>query len=142
MNRIALDFIKAREGCRLAAYQDSGGVWTIGWGSTGQGIAQGTVWMQEQADADLAQRVARAETLVSMKTSNVHLGAQQSAALISFAYNVGVYAFATSHVLAFVLAKNWIAAVKAVLTWDHVAGIESQGLLKRRLEEAALFLEG
>jgi GH24 family phage-related lysozyme (muramidase) len=40
------------------------------------------------------------------------------------------------------VAKNRIAAAKALLTWDHVNGVESQGLLKRRLYEAALFLEG
>jgi lysozyme len=142
MNRIALDFIKTRESCRLTAYRDSGGVWTVGYGATGAGIAQGTVWTQEQADADLAGRVAALETSVSREAPAVSLSLQQQAALISFAYNAGVHAFAHSHLLAFVLARNWIAAAKAFLEWDHVAGLEQQGLLKRRLYEAALFLEG
>jgi lysozyme len=142
MNQIALDFIKARERCRLTAYRDSGGVWTVGYGATGPGIAQGTRWTQEQADADLERRVAALATSVSVRTASALLTPQQTAALISFAYNVGVTAFGSSHVLAFALAKNWIAAVKALLTWDHVNGVESQGLLKRRLYEAALFLEG
>ena len=44
------------EGCRLTAYPDplSGGdPWTIGYGATGPSISKGTVWVQEQADADL-----------------------------------------------------------------------------------------
>jgi lysozyme len=142
MNQIALDFIKARETCRLAAYRDSGGTWTVGWGATGARIGPSTMWTQEQADADLARRVAALEASVSVRTVPARLTRQQTAALVSFAYNVGLAAFAGSHVLAFVLAKNWLAAAKALLTWDHVNGVESQGLLKRRLYEAALFLEG
>ena len=142
MNPIALDFIKARETCRLVAYRDSGGTWTVGWGATVAGIGPNTVWTQQQADAELARRVAALEAFVCARTASVRLTLQQTAALVSFAYNAGLAAFAGSHVLAFVLAKNWIAAVRALLTWDHVNGVESQGLLKRRLYEAALFLEG
>jgi lysozyme len=142
MNQIAFDFIKAREQCRLAAYRDCGGRWTVGWGATGAGVGPRTVWTQGEADADLARRVAALESAVSRRTVSVRLSARQSAALISFAYNAGLAGFATSHVLAFVRAKNWIAAAKALPGWDHVNGVEVQGLLKRRLEEAALFLEG
>ena len=78
----------------------------------------------------------------SVSTACARLTAAQTAALVSFAYNIGLAAFATSHVAAFVRARNWIAAARALLAWDHVDGVESQGLLKRRLEEAALFLEG
>jgi lysozyme len=142
MNQIALSFIKARESCRLTAYRDGGGTWTIGYGSTGGGIGSGTVWTQARADADLETRIVALETAVSSRTAGVRLSLQQSAALISFVYNVGVPAFAFSHVLAFVRAKNWMAAAKSLLAWDHDNGVEVQGLLKRRLEEAALFLEG
>lgn len=142
MNQVALDFIKAREKCRLAAYRDPGGVWTIGWGSTGTFIVEGLVWTQEQADADLVRRLAVTETAVSLRTSAAALTRQQTAALISFAYNLGAGELSNSHLLAFVLARNWIAAAKAFLQFDHDKGIELQGLLKRRLEEAALFLEG
>jgi lysozyme len=141
-SQVALAFIKARESCRLAAYQDSGGIWTIGYGCTGPDVGPGAVWSQQAADDALARRVAALENAVALRTARASLSVQQSAALVSFAYNVGPTAFAGSHVLAFVLARNWIAAVKALLTWDHVNGVESQGLLKRRLEEAALFLEG
>lgn len=142
-NQVAIDFIKAREKCRLDAYQDSGGRWTVGWGATGPGIVEGTIWTQEQADADLANRIAPLEShLAAVTVLKVKLTVQQSAALISFAYNCGEHALETSHLLQFVLKKNWIAAAKAFLEWDHDNGTELQGLLKRRMEEAALFLEG
>ena len=142
MNRTALDFIKAREDCRLRAYRDDGGRWTIGYGATGGAIGSGTVWTQAEADADLEKRIAALETAVSGRAAGVQLSPRQAAALISFAYNVGVSAFTFSHVIAFVRVRNWTAAAKSLLAWDHVKGMESQGLLKRRLEEAALFLEG
>lgn len=142
MNEIALAFIKAREGCRLTSYQDSGGRWTVGYGATGPDITEGVIWTQEHADADLAKRVANIETVVSMKTAGMRLSERQAAALISFAYNAGLAAFGGSIVLQCVMHGEWIAAAKDFLEWDHVAGAESQGLLKRRLEEAALFLEG
>src|SRR5690242_18276572 len=102
MNQIALDFIKARESCRLTAYRDTGGTWTVGWGATGAGIGPGTVWTQGEADQDLERRVAAIAEKVGILAFPVRLSARQSAALISFAYNVGIGAFETSHVVAFV----------------------------------------
>ena len=37
------------EGCKLTAYQDDGGIWTIGWGHT-FGVKKGMVITQDQAD--------------------------------------------------------------------------------------------
>lgn len=142
MNQIALDFIKARESCRLTAYLDSGGVPTVGWGATGPGIVAGTVWTQAEADQDLIRRVGNVETVISMKTAQLRLTAQQAAALISFAYNVGLGAFSGSTLLKYVLSQEWTLAAKEFEKWDRAGGVESRGLLKRRYYEAALFLEG
>ena len=142
MNQIALAFVKAREICKLAAYQDSGGIWTVGWGATGPGIVAGTVWTQAEADADLEHRLGLVEMSVSHLLGNGSFSVQQRAALISFEYNCGAVALAQSHLLQFVLKRNWIAAAKAFLQFDHAAGTELQGLLKRRMYEGALFLEG
>lgn len=142
MNAIALSFIKARESCRLDAYLDSGGVPTIGWGATGPNIRLGTKWTQDEADLDLANRVGICVRAVQELTLSVRLSEQQEAALASFAYNCGRGALAVSHLLAFTRARNWMAAAKAFLIADHVHGVEIQGLLKRRMEEAALYLEG
>jgi lysozyme len=47
------------EGCRLAAYADTLGIWTIGYGHAH--VPPGTVWTQDQCDAALADDVANAE---------------------------------------------------------------------------------
>jgi len=49
--------IAAEEGCRLEAYRDTLGVWTIGYGHTGPAIVEGVTWTQQQADDQLAQDV-------------------------------------------------------------------------------------
>lgn len=41
------------EGCRLTAYRDTVGVWTIGYGHTGPEVRQGLTWTQAQADQQL-----------------------------------------------------------------------------------------
>lgn len=53
---------KKRADRLVEAYPDpgtGGDPWTIGWGSTGAGIGPGTVWTQEQCDAQLIRDLAR-----------------------------------------------------------------------------------
>ena len=52
--------LKRDEGCRLTAYKDGGGVWTIGFGHTGAGVAAHLCWTQGEAEAALVADVARA----------------------------------------------------------------------------------
>lgn len=59
-----LNLIKSFEGCRLTAYKDSVGIWTIGYGTTnadkaitGATICQGLQISQETADEWLRQSV-------------------------------------------------------------------------------------
>ena len=54
LNKAGYDLIKQFEGCRLTAYQDSVGVWTIGYGSTYyenmQKVKKGDKVSQQRAD--------------------------------------------------------------------------------------------
>lgn len=141
MNLAAINFIKAHEGCKLNAYQDQGGTWTIGYGSTGPDIVKGLVWTQAQADFRLEVDLGRVEQSI-IKLLNKTLPEQALAALDSFAYNLGVGALASSHLLKCINAGDYIGAAKAFIAWDHIGQTEIKGLLIRRLEEAALFLKG
>lgn len=141
MNAIAVDFIKQHEGCKLTAYQDSGRIWTCGWGATGPDIVAGTVWTQQQADDRLASDLAKTEVSV-IKLLNKTLSQQSLAALDSFVYNLGSGALASSHLLMCVNSGDYLGAAKAFIVWSHVGQTEVRGLLIRRLEEAALFLRG
>lgn len=141
MNQTAIDFIAAHEGCQLTAYQDGGGVWSVGYGTTGPTISKGLVWTQQQADDHLTADVNKMETAV-LKLLNKKLSDQSMAALISLCYNIGPNALATSHLIGCVNDGDFIGATKAFLSWDHIGQDESKGLLLRRLDESALFLRG
>ena len=54
--------LRQDEGLRLLAYQDAGGVWTIGYGHTGPGVRKGLLRNEPQADAQLAADIAKAES--------------------------------------------------------------------------------
>ncbi len=138
---IAADFVKSHEGCRLTAYQDSVGIWTIGYGHTGREVHEGLVWTQEQADAALDEDLSEAAKDVTRLKTRL-LSDEQMAALISFVFNLGVASFAKSTLLTCVNDCRWMDAAKEFIRWDHAGGIELRGLLIRRLEEAALFLKG
>jgi lysozyme len=63
-----LEEIKLDEGCRLLAYKDTEGVWTIGWGHTGAGVGPGVVWGQNMAD-----RVLDHDIDIAVGTLDSHL---------------------------------------------------------------------
>ena len=52
MNSAGVDLIKHFESCKLTAYQDQNGIYTIGWGHTA-GVKKGDKWTQDKADNTL-----------------------------------------------------------------------------------------
>lgn len=138
---IAADFIKGFEGLRLTAYQDIGGVWTIGYGHVSKEIKLGTQWDTAQADAALKADVQIAFNTVKSAVKTP-LSDRQATALTSFVFNLGAQAFRGSTLLTMVNRKDWIGSAKELIRWDRVGKEEVKGLLIRRLEEAALFLRG
>ena len=60
ITNIAFEKIKEFEGCRLQAYQDAVGVWTIGYGHT-YGVRQGDRISQQYAEDLLKEDIERAE---------------------------------------------------------------------------------
>lgn len=144
MNQTALEFIKQHEGCRLTAYQDSAGVWTIGYGATGPDIVKGVVWTQETADARLATDISKTEFDLSglLARRGVALSYKSTAALISFVFNLGLGTLAKSTLMRCIQQKDWPNIVQQWIRFDHAGGHDVRGLMIRRLEEAALFLQG
>lgn len=141
---MAMDLAKEFEGCRLEAYPDPVYGWrcaTVGYGATGPAIVQGTVWTQEQADADLLYRMGgvgdRIDTLVTVSISD-----EQKAALCDFAYNVGLGALERSTLLACVNVNHMQGAADQFPLWNKAGGQVLYGLTKRRAAERALFLLG
>jgi len=130
-NDAGLKLIESFEGLRLKAYQDSVGVWTIGYGHT-KGVKQGQVITQQQAQAFLQQDLAVAEAAVNRL--GLGLTDNQFAALVSFTFNLGAGNLTK-------LLKNGLAAVAdRILLFDHAGGKALPGLTRRRKAERALFL--
>ncbi len=80
---LAARLIQVFEGCRLRAYRDTGGIWTIGFGHTGPDVISGMEITQAQADAlfqsDLQPLLRMVDTLNPIA----------AAAWVSFGYNCG-----------------------------------------------------
>lgn len=131
-NGIAL--IKKFEGCRLTSYQDSVGVWTIGYGHT-SGTTKGQTITQTQADAFLKSDCASAEKSVN-SYSKYNWNQNQFDALVSFTFNCGSGNLKT-------LLNNGqrtISEISAKITaYNKAGGKVLQGLVNRRAAERELF---
>lgn len=137
-SQAGIDLIKSFEGCRLTAYQDQVGVWTIGYGDTNH-VTPGMCITQEEADQRLIQRLGQFEQGVCGLVK-VDLSQHQFDALVSFSYNLGLGAVKQSLLLRCINKHNFPAAAEQFLLWDHAGGIVVPGLLRRRQAERALFL--
>lgn len=138
---IALELVKRWEGCRLEAYPDPGtgaAPWTIGWGSTGEGIGPGTVWTQEQADERLERDVrafmAGVQELLTSQPTPHQLGA-----MTSLAYNIGLGAFGGSTLRRKFNAGDLGGAARQFDRWVYAGGRVMKGLVNRRADERRVF---
>jgi lysozyme len=126
------------EGCRLVAYQDQVGVWTIGYGHTGSGVASGLTITQDQAIDLLTSDVAASAAYVNAAVT-VELQQNEFDALVDFVFNLGRGAFAGSTLLKNLNAGQFDAAATQFDLWDHAGGQVVAGLLRRRQAEQAMF---
>ena len=134
-----IKLIQGFEGLRLKAYQDSVGVWTIGYGHTGSDVTPGLVINQAQADALLARDLERFETGVT-RLVQVPLNQNQFDALVSFSYNLGLGSLQGSTLLRLLNADDYAGAAAQFPRWNKAGGKELPGLTRRRAAEQAMFL--
>lgn len=136
------DLIKLSEGFRSKAYQDSVGVWTIGYGTastSGVDVHKGMVITKDQATKFLEVEVAKIESIIN-KNLKYTINQNQFDALIDFCYNLGTGALLNSTLWKDVQAGKLNEAAKEFLKWDHAGGHVLAGLTKRRQAESKLFL--
>lgn len=128
-------------GC--AAYPDPGTgnvPWTIGWGSTGPGITQHTVWSERQAQLALDEHLKTfAGGVAKLSPRLLREPDRRLAAIISFAYNCGLGNYRISTLKKRVDAGDWGGACVEIVKWNKAAGRVMRGLTRRR-EAEALFL--
>lgn len=74
---------------RCQAYQDSVGVWTIGWGTIGPSIRSGLIWTEQQASRALMAEVAMVESSILKTPYATAMTQGIFDALTCFCYNLG-----------------------------------------------------
>jgi GH24 family phage-related lysozyme (muramidase) len=132
-----LTLVKIAEGCKLEAYKDIVGIWTIGYGHTGPEVKEGLKWTQEQADKNVKDRyeVFRAQTLEACKLNGLEPFGNQTSALTSFAYNLGAGCVRT-----LTKGRTLEQVADAILLYHKAGGKPVLGLYIRRLVERDLFV--
>ena len=133
-----IDRIKKFESCRLTAYQDTAGVWTIGYGHTGSVYARMQI-SQEQAGDLLKADLKRFEAAVNRYVTGA-LTQGRFDALVSFTFNVGEGALKKSTLLKKMNAGDMDGAAREFDRWIYAGGKVLNGLVKRRAAEKAMFL--
>lgn len=131
--------IKKFEGVRLTAYQDSVGVWTIGYGHTA-GVKKGDKITEYQAEQFLREDLKKFEA-VADKCKRISTQGRYDA-ILDFIYNFGPANWNASTL------KKYIEAGKATweiqeqfLRWVNAGGKKLGGLVTRRIWEANRFNE-
>jgi peptidoglycan hydrolase-like protein with peptidoglycan-binding domain/GH24 family phage-related lysozyme (muramidase) len=148
-----VDLIKTFEGSRLEAYPDpktGGEPITIGWGSTrdknGRPFRLGDRITQEEADELLLDQITRTYLPPQTRIPGWHnLNENQQGAILSFAYNLGANFYGASgfETISRVLRnQEWHNIEPALILYRNPGTRVEEGLLRRRLSEANVFLAG
>lgn len=139
---LASDLCRAFEGYRSAPYLCPAGVPTIGFGATrypsGKAVALSDAPVsKEQAETLLQHDLKKLEEWVIALCPTL-TNDKQRAAVIDWAYNLGVGRLRASTMRKRINERDWEAARKELLKWDKAGGKVLPGLVKRRSAEALL----
>jgi lysozyme len=135
--------IEQREGCKLKAYKDSVGIWTIGVGHTSKAgppvVKVGMTITKKEAHEILSRDLGQFEEAVD-KHAKEPTTQNQFDAMVSLAFNIGGGAFARSMVAKKHSAGDHKGAAEAFLVWDRAGGKKLVGLTNRRKAEREQYL--
>lgn len=132
-----LELIKKFEGCELKAYQDSVGVWTIGYGHT-KNVEEGDEITKEESEEMLADEMEEYEGYIN---DNVEcdLSQNQFDCLVSWVYNLGPSNLKSSTMLKVLNDDDYDGVPQQIKRWNRAGGKVLDGLVRRREAEALLF---
>jgi lysozyme len=132
------EFTSKFEGCRLEAYQDSVGVWTIGFGSTHEVVPHMQI-TQSQA-LEWLERDLNASYNAVQRLIKTNLSDDQYIALIDFVYNLGAGTLQRSTLRAR-LNRGDMDCQNEFLKYNKAGGRPLRGLTIRRQAEVKLWLK-
>ena len=129
--------IKKFEGCELDAYQDSVGVWTIGYGHTKE-VKEGDKINKEEAENLLEEEMPEYEGYIE-NLVKVSLSQCEFDSLCSWVYNLGPTNLQESTLLRFLNEGKYDEIPAQIKRWNKAGGKVLDGLVRRREAEALLF---
>lgn len=132
-----IDLIKSFEGLETKAYQDSVGVWTIGYGHTKTAI-KGMQITIDQAELLLKDELAEYEGYINDNVT-VDLRQCEFDALVSWVYNLGPSNLRSSTMLKVLNNGKYSEVPYQMKRWNRAGGKVLRGLTRRREAEARLF---
>tara|TARA_R100000231_G_scaffold53798_1_gene45228 strand:- start:290 stop:733 length:444 start_codon:yes stop_codon:yes gene_type:complete len=137
ISKEGIALLKKFEGCKLQAYQDSVGVWTIGYGHT-KDVQEGLKITQEEAEVMLQEEMPEYEEYVKKYVTHP-LEQHQFDALVCWTYNLGPNNLRNSTMLT-VLNQGRLSDVSFEMQrWNKAGGEVLKGLVRRRKAESLLF---
>ena len=143
ISKNCLKLVKEFEGCRLTAYRDEVGVWTIGYGITnsdfkitkkiirkGMKISKATAekWLEESLNKKYLPLVLEYDKQYNWNQNELD-------ALVSFCYNIGSIKQLTADG-----TRSKAVVASKMLQYNKAGGRVYNGLTRRRKAERALFL--
>jgi len=137
ISKTGTELLKHFEGCELKAYQDSVGVWTIGYGHT-KGIYEGLEITQSEAEKMLQDELPEYEGYITDKVVPM-LQQHEYDALVCWVYNLGPTNLSSSTLLKRLNAGEFKDVPFQMKRWDKAGGQPLLGLTRRRNAEALLF---
>lgn len=139
--KAAVDLVARWEGCKLKAYRDVVGVWTIGYGHI-EGVKPGDTVTKEEARALLAEDLKdAAHKLYGVLKAQIidELTDNQWAALLSFVFNLGAGKKWT--IWKRLNARQFDQVPVEMMKFVNAGGRKIQGLVNRRADEVKLFVK-
>ena len=134
---IGIELIKEFEGCRQVAYQDSVGVWTIGYGHT-KDVYEGQLVIKKTCETMLAEDLEEFEDYVESYVK-VELSQNQFDALVAWTFNLGPGNLKSSPLLRKLNYGDYESVPDEMRRWNKAGGEVLNGLVRRRDAEAELF---
>jgi len=141
-----IDLIKKFEGFRSEAYQDSVGIWTVGYGSTmwpdGKNVQPGQRMTIQEAEAVMTWELTRKGKEILSGLPTTIINQNQYDALVSFAYNLGVGALLKSTLFKKLKVNPNDPSIRTeFMRWVNAGGKRLTGLVGRREAEANLYFK-
>ena len=137
ISKEGIALIKKFEGIELQAYQDSVGVWTIGYGHT-KGVKEGDNISLKQAEEMLEEELVEYEGYINDMVK-VRLDQNQFDALVAWVYNLGPTNLSKSTLLKVLNKAIYEEVPFEIKRWNKAGGQVLNGLVRRREAEALLF---